>query len=162
MKVVSNTSPLINLSRIGRLDLLKSLFGELWIPRAVWQEVVVQGEGMMGAAWVRDASWIRTFDIQNQPLSLALQQQLDSGESEAIALALETHADVLLMDERLGRETAQHLGIRCVGLMGILLATKRQGIIDAGRPLLEALRNTAGFRIGPALYQQVLHDLGES
>jgi predicted nucleic acid-binding protein len=78
----------------------------------------------------------------------ALQQELAAGEAEAIALALEIGADFLLMDEHLGRETAAHLGLRCVGLVGVLIAAKRNGLIQAIKPHLDTLRNIAGFRIG--------------
>jgi hypothetical protein len=90
-----------------------------------------------------------------------LRQDLDAGEAEAIALAVEIEADWLLMDERLGRETARHFGRRCVGLVGILHSAKQHGYLEALRPLLDQLRDVAGFRISPALYMQVLHDADE-
>jgi predicted nucleic acid-binding protein len=74
---------------------------------------------------------------------------------------VEIKADLLLMDERLGRETAQHLGLQCMGLIGILVTAKRRGLIDRVKPHLDLLRNIAGFRISNALYAQVLHDVGE-
>ena len=162
MKVVSDTSPLINLARIGRVALLKTLFGDLLIPGAVWDEIVVKGEGQAGADLVRSASWIETVAVQNTALALALEQELDPGESEAIALALEAGADILLMDERLGRETAHHLGIRCVGLIGVLVAAKRRGLIDRVKPELDALRDNAGFWVHDRLYHEILRDLGET
>lgn len=162
MKVVSNTSPLINLSRIGQLDLLYRLHNELIIPQAVWNEIVVQGAGQVGAHEVQSAPWIKTQNVANIPLVRTLQRELDAGEAEAIALALELHADVLIMDERLGRRTAQYLGLRCTGLIGILIAAKRQGHIPAIRPQLEALRGSGQFRISESLYDQVLRDEGET
>jgi predicted nucleic acid-binding protein len=90
-----------------------------------------------------------------------LQQELGAGEAEAIALATEIKADLLLMDERLGRETAHHLGLRCIGLIGILIEARRKGFITAVKPHLDALRNMAGFRIKPELYLRVLQDEGE-
>jgi len=65
------------------------------------------------------------------------------------------------MDERLGRETAQYFGLRYVGLVGILSAAKQRGDLKALRPLLDRLRDVAGFRVSSALYQQVLRDAGE-
>lgn len=117
MIVVSNSSPLINLARIGILDLLTQLYGELTIPEAVWLEVVIHGAGLPGADEVKNAAWIKKKAVSNTQLVAALQQELDAGEAEAVALALEAGADALLMDERLGRETARHLGVRCIGLI---------------------------------------------
>jgi len=66
------------------------------------------------------------------------------------------------MDERLGRETARHLGLRCIGLIGVLIEAKHKGLIHAVKPYLDALRDIAGFRISDALYRRVLQDEGES
>lgn len=68
MKVVSNASPLINLARIGRLDLLPRIFGYLFIPEAVWQEVVVEGQGQPGAEEIRLANWIERKNVTNYHL----------------------------------------------------------------------------------------------
>ena len=161
MKVVCNASPLINLARIGQLALLPRLFGRLLLPQAVWQEVVEDGRGQPGAEEIRRAVWIERATVSNQPLVHSLRQDLDAGEAEAIALAIEIQADWLLMDERLGRETAQYFGLRYVGLVGILSAAKQRGDLKALRPLLDRLRDVAGFRVSSALYQQVLRDAGE-
>lgn len=161
MSVVSNASPLINLARIGRLDLLRELYGEVCIPNAVWQEVVVDGAGLPGAELVARARWIKRRKAKNAMLVRALRQDLDAGEAEAIVLAGELKAELLLMDESLGRETARHLGLQFIGIVGILLEAKHTGHIEAIKPLLDALRETAGFRIQQALYVRVLQDTGE-
>jgi predicted nucleic acid-binding protein len=161
VNVVSDASPLINLARIGELDLLHRLYGALLIPDAVWREVVIKGAGQPGAEEVRAASWIKTRDVVNEHLVRALRQDLDAGEAEAIALALEVDADLLLMDERLGRETAQHLGVPYMGLIGVLIGAKRNGLIRAVRSRLAMLRDEANFRVSDALYARVLQDEGE-
>ena len=119
MKVVSDASPLVNLGRIGRLSLLQRLYGKLIITKAVWQEVVVDGAGQPGAVDVKRADWIKIQTVANKPLVQSFRQSLDAGEAEAIALALETDADLLLMDERLGREVAQYFGVRYTGLASL-------------------------------------------
>lgn len=83
MIVVSNASPLINLARIGQIGLLRELYGELWIPEAVWREVVEEGRGQAGAEEVGQGGWIVTQLVTNQLLVEALQQELDAGEAEA-------------------------------------------------------------------------------
>jgi predicted nucleic acid-binding protein len=158
VSIVSNASPLINLARIGKLNLLRKLYGELVIPEAVWREVVVEGSGQPGADEIETADWIKTRQVTNRELVRALQQELDAGEAEAIALALEIGAELLLMDEHLGRETARHLGLRYVGLVGMVIEAKHKGLIDAVKPHLDALRIVAGFRVSDALYKRVLRD----
>lgn len=161
MKVVSNASPLVNLARIGQLSLLHHLFGEVLVPEAVWEEVVVRGRNQPGAEEIGAATWIERASVANRQLVHALRQDLDSGEAEAIALAVEIDADLLLMDERLGRKTAAHFGLRYVGLVGILSEAKQRGLVRELRHLLDQLRNMAGFWLSSALYQQVLCDAGE-
>jgi predicted nucleic acid-binding protein len=160
--IVSNASPLINLARINKLDVLRQLYGELLVPEAVWQEVVVKGAGQSGAEQVETAAWIQRAQVTNRALVQGLSQDLDAGEAESIALALEVKAQLLLMDERLGRETARHLGLRYLGLIGVLIEAKRRGLIDRVEPMLVALRVQAGFRISDELYERVLYDEGET
>ncbi|MBN1955160.1 MAG: DUF3368 domain-containing protein [Anaerolineae bacterium] len=162
MNIVSNASPLINLSRIDQLTLLQRLYGELLIPDAVWQEVVVEGIGQPGAKQVEDADWIHVRTAANRPLIRALERDLDAGEAEAIALASEVGAGFLLIDERLGREAALHLGVTCIGLIGVLVDAKRRGLVDQIKPMLDALRDIAGFWISESLYRRILLDERES
>lgn len=89
-----------------------------------------------------------------------LQQELDAGESEAIAISLEIDAELLLMDERIGRETADYLGLHYIGLIGVLIEAKHKKLISRIKPYLDALRK-AGFRISNELYARVLQDEGE-
>ena len=139
MIVVSNASPLISLARIGKLDILRELYGEFTIPEAVWDETVVEGRDQPGANEIKSANWIIRKAVVNKQLAQALKQELDEGESEAIALAVEEGADLLLMDERIGRESASHLGLRYTGLVGVLIEAKSKSLIPAVEPLLNAL-----------------------
>lgn len=161
MSIVSNASPLINLTRIGKLSVLQELYGELIIPGAVWQEIVVEGAGQPGADEVKAVDWIKQRAVTNRQLTQALKQELDAGEAEAIALALEIGADLLLMDEHLGREVARHLGLRYTGLIGVLIEAKRKGFITSVKPCLDQLRDIAGFRLSEVLYVRVLQDQEE-
>ena len=161
MSVVSNASPLISTARIGKLDLLHQLYGEVFIPEAVWHEVVVKGAGEPGADEVKAATWIKIQSVTNTTLVHALRQELDAGEAEAIVLTMEMQAELLLMDERVGREVARHLGLRYTGLIGVLVEAKHKGVLSAVKHLLDALRDIAGFRIRDTLYERVLQDEGE-
>lgn len=161
MIVVSDTSILINLVRFGELALLQKLYGEVHVPTAVWHEVVEKGRSKPGAADVEKAPWITVGIVSNQEFVKALRQDLDAGESEAIALALELQADLLLMDERLGRATAQYFGLKYIGLLGVLTLAKKKSLIPEIRSLMDRLRDEAGFYISEALYRRVLKDANE-
>lgn len=138
------------------LQLLYRLYGELLIPEAVWQEVVSKGVGHPGVDEIKSAAWIKMAAVSNNELVLALQRDLDPGESEAIVLALEKKAELLLMDERLGREAAHYFGIRCMGILGILTEAKHKREIEAIKPVIEMLRDQASYRISDELFQKVL------
>ncbi|MCZ7669537.1 MAG: DUF3368 domain-containing protein [Chloroflexi bacterium] len=87
----------------------------------------------------------------------SLRQTLDGGEAQGIALALELGADLLLIDGRLGRMTAKYFNIEIIGLLGILIQAKQEGLIEKVKPLVDQLRFEIGFRISSQLYQEVLH-----
>jgi uncharacterized protein len=160
--IVSDSSALINLARIGKLTILRDLYGEVYIPEAVWQEAVERGKGQVGASEIASAAWIKSQGVKNKELVTALRQELDPGEAEAISLALETKAELLLMDERLGRDTARHLGLHFTGLIGVFVEAKRKGFIPSIKGELDALRDIAGFRIADSLYWRILNDEKEA
>ena len=158
MSIVSDASPIISLAWIGQLHLLHRLFGEIVVPQAVWYEIVVKGADKPGMAEVKNAKWITKKTVNTKPLALILQHELDPGESEAIALALEENAKLILMDERLGRKFAQHLGLKFTGVVGILIACKHKKLIGEVKLFLDQLRDVAGFHISDALYSKILRE----
>lgn len=162
MIVVADASVLIGLSSIGYLHLIQEQFsGTVLIPPAVWKEVVEQGGDRPGSHQVSKADWINVHDLKNQDISTILKMELDEGESEAIALADELKADVVLLDEKDARRIAKQLGLRVLGTIGILVWGKRVGKINNLRQVLDMLKNRAMFRISHTLYQQALKLVGE-
>lgn len=161
MIVVSNSTPLISLAQIDRLDLLKEMFGKVYIPQGVYEEVVVEGEGKAGAKKVSEASWIQVVQAQDELSIGVLSDELDKGESETIVLAKELEADWALMDERLARRKLDALGINKIGTLGILLKAKEAGMIEAVRPEVDRLV-TRGFRLSENVYREVLQIADES
>src|SRR5690348_1227351 len=99
MSVVSNSSPLIALATIDSLDLLQALYGEIHIPEEVFTEVVIRGAGRPGASEVAGAGWIVRHAVVNRlVVAQLLESGIDAGESEAIALATEVSARLLILD----------------------------------------------------------------
>ncbi|MFQ3618759.1 MAG: DUF3368 domain-containing protein [Cyanobacteriota bacterium] len=162
MIVVSNTSPIFYLSTIGHLDLLRQLYDEIVIPTTVFNEITNVSNTDASARVVPTLSWIKTQSATDQELVNTLRAELDPGEAEAIALAVELNADRLLMDERLGRAAAMRAGLQVTGVLGILIAAKRNHLIQEVKPLLDALIGQVGFWIDARLYAEVLQAVGES
>ena len=156
MIVVSNTSPLVNLAAVGQLDLLQRLYDKVVIPQSVHDEIVIAGAGQLGAIEVATFDWIETRQVADRNLVASLQLELDDGEAEAIALAVELKADLILLDERKGRVIAARLGLRFIGLLGMLVEAKHRGLISAVRPIMNDLIGKAGFWIGQELYDYIL------
>lgn len=159
--VVSDTTAIMRLSKIDALPLLRSLYSEILIPQAVYDELTKTGKTQPGALQVMNASWIKVIQIKNPLIVVKLRSHLDLGESEAIALALETNADVLIIDEVLGREMAKTLVNKIIGIVGILLEAKRVGLIKEVGPYLNKLKET-GFWISDKLLRHALNEAGES
>jgi predicted nucleic acid-binding protein len=161
MIVVSDSSPLISLAAIGRLELFHDSYGTIIIPRVLFEEVASQDLRLPGAMEVQTFDWITCEDVVDARLVTALQGKLDRGEAEAIALAVELRADLLLMDERLGRIEAARFGLRFVGILGALIEAKAKHYVPEIKPILDELKTIAGFRVSDALYARVLHEAGE-
>ena len=160
MNVVADSSVLIALSTLGELELLKDLFGEVFIPKAVWREVVEEGMGQIGAEEVRAArKWLKVKETKQESLKMVLNTFLDEGEAEAIALALEFDVLVLL-DEKDARKFAELTGIKVLGTVGILILAKRQNIVKSLRKKLEELE-MAGFRLSSEIHEKALESVGE-
>ncbi|HEY2292254.1 MAG TPA: DUF3368 domain-containing protein [Thermoanaerobaculia bacterium] len=162
MIVVSDAGPLIHLSLVSSLGLLREIYGQVLIPELVYDEVVKKGEGMAGSAEVAEADWIEvTSHSPDSDLFRLLRTHLDSGEASAICLAVERKAQWFLSDDRPARLAAEALGFQVKGTVGILAMAKQRGLISAVSPLLRHLQD-CGVWLAEELVAKVLQDLGES
>jgi predicted nucleic acid-binding protein len=147
MSTVSNATPLVALSRVGRLELLRDLYVEILIPRAVHEELVVRGQGQAGADSIRSlVAGLRAAG-------------LGVGEAEALALSRET-SSTCLTDDQAGIEAARRLGVPIQRTLRVLLNAKNQGLVAHVIPILEALRKSS-FWIDDATYERVRKLAGE-
>jgi predicted nucleic acid-binding protein len=161
MLVVSDTSPVSTLFAIGKLGLLRDLFGVVVIPSMVLAELSRLKEFGYDISEIEEAPWLIVQTAQDTTAVKNLSNQLDPGESEAIVLAQELRADFLLIDERKGRKVASTLGFKTVGVLGILLEAKKQKLVFEVAPLLDEIQNVAGFYLGESLRREVLLLAGE-
>ena len=153
MTTVSNSTPLIALSKIGKIELLHEYFGHIYIPKAVYEEVVVNGGILYGAEEVAKADWIIVEDVGNTLAVESLSMYLDAGESEAIVLAKEKNG-LLIIDDGDGRKAATNMNIDITGTVGVLLKAGMDGKIDLRKSLDEL--NACGFRLSEKVRDFVL------
>lgn len=150
--VVADTSPLNYLVQIDCQDLLSTLYQRILIPTAVLQELTHAQTPAVVRAWLNSGpEWLEVRKVL-LPSDPAL-SGLDAGEREAIQLAQEEQADLLLMDERLGVKLAQRQGLEVTGTLGVLLQAARYGLIDIDQAL-HRLQAT-DFRYTPQLLEQI-------
>lgn len=150
MIVVSDTSPLNYLILTGYVHLLEALYGRVVIPRAVWDELHKPGAPALLRQWIEALpAWVEVREASGPDASL----NLDPGELEAITLALELQADLVLLDERRGRREAAGRGLTVTGTLGVLDAAARRGLIELSDALTR-LRQTS-FRAQPNLLREL-------
>lgn len=158
MLIISDTSPITNLIQINQLELLEKLFDEVVIPNAVFQELAVYEKQ---AKLLLNCNWIVVKTVKNITKVQELTEILDLGEAEAIVLAKECKADLLIIDERHGRYVAKENDLEIIGLLGILVRAKQEGLLLNLKPHLDKLVNEIGFRVSKKLYQLILKSVNE-
>lgn len=152
-KVVSNTTPLISLLKINHLTLLRDLYSEIYIPKEVYTELE-KGKSKEYYKDLSEIDWIKIREI-NDKKSLSYFLDLDKGEAETIILANEINADLVIIDEILGRFHAKNSNLKVTGTLGILLKAKNTGYIKKIKPLLSELKNK-GIWLNERLIREVL------
>jgi predicted nucleic acid-binding protein len=162
MIVVSDTTPLISLLKIDRLDLLEKLFGQVLIPKTVFNELTDDVRFKEEAEQIKSSEYIKIKSVVNHESVGILKKNtgLDQGESEAIILTDEVRADILLMDEAKGRVISMQRGIKIMGTIGILIAAYENDIITANEAMkcIDGLQK-ANRHIGERHYRRLLERL---
>lgn len=160
-KVVVNTTPLIALSHVGQLDILKKLYGEIIIPKAVYRELSVKTESTCKKAVDRSLEWIRVENIKNQMAKTMYKTQLHDGEVEVMILSKEIAADVVIIDDSNAKKHAKYLGLPVTGTLGVLIKAKREGLINELKPILYQMTEN-GIYISQSLIELCLKQVGEA
>jgi len=151
--VVSDTTAITSLSKIGRAEILSRLFRQIVIPNAVRDELLKYHPSL--------PAFLEVKALQDTGQLVPLLRDLEAGEAEAILLALELRADALLIDDRRGRRIAEERGVRCMGLAGALLLAKKRGIVPLVREILDELEKGARFYLKAEIKVRVLESAGE-
>ena len=152
--VIADTSPLLNLALIDRLDLLRSQFSSLSVPETVRAELLAGDAGTERLESLLESEFVSIATPQRDDLVRELRTELDAGEAAAIALAIERDADLVLIDERDGRQVARRHDLSVTGVVGIPLRGARRGEVSI-EPALDELRD-AGFWISDDLYRRAI------
>jgi predicted nucleic acid-binding protein len=157
---VVDTSPLIFLSKLQHLDLLRASADEIFAPPSVLSEVRQQADSASQEIEEASTRWLKIEPLENREVVEILSAALDLGEAEAIALAQHLKADRIVMDDLDGRRFARRLGLPVVGTLGLVLAARLRGEIPSLRHEVDRLLE-AGFRVAPALLEDALRAAGE-
>jgi len=158
-RVIVNSTPLIVLCNIGKLEILKELYKEIVIPQAVYEEVTVKRDS--ACRQIISADWIHVEQIKDQSDKKMYKAKLHAGEVEVMILAQEgERADLVVIDDNAAKKTAKYLGLAVTGTVGILLKAKKSGIIKEIRPVLETMK-AEGFYISESVEQMILGQADE-
>jgi len=159
-KMICNTGPLIALSMIDRIDILRHLFKLIVVPEAVHKEILEGGITNAGLANYRKIKWIKVITLSS-PADLLLESSLDSGEAAVIELARELNANFVLIDERKARKIARTVyGLHVIGSARVLVEAKRRGLLRNVGAALQAMRD-GGYWIGDSIVDVALKKAGE-
>jgi predicted nucleic acid-binding protein len=137
--VVADTSPLLNVALIGRLDLLREQFDGVTAPEQVWDELAAGDDGLDDLRALRDEGFLELVPVEESSLFVELRRELDRGEAAALAYAIDADADLVLLDERDARRVARRHDRSVTGVIGVLLRAAERDRIDL-RDALDRLR----------------------
>ena len=158
--IISNSTPIILLHKIGQLDLLQKLYGKIYIADAVYKEVIIDGANMAGQDFIKQNKWIEIINIEDINAKKMFITSLHDGEVETIILAMEMNADLCVLDDLLARKHAKNFGLQITGTLGILIEAKNKSYVKEVKPILEKLKEI-GMYIDSELYSTILLNANE-
>ena len=161
MIVISDSTILIGLVKIGKLDLLKEIFFKVYIPEEVFKEVVERGKEKPGSKVIKEAAWIEPKPVKDKMQVAFLLGSLEKGEAEVLVLGRELETDLILLDEENARKSAVIAGFEIMGLLGLFILAKNLGLIHEVRPLVDKLM-IKKFRISDKIIEKTLKKAGEA
>ena len=160
-KVIVNSTPILALGNIGKLDILRQLYGTIYIADAVYKEVTATDDKASAALRLSE-NWIKVLNIDNPQDYAMYRAKLHAGEVETMILAQQDSfgADLVILDDLAARKTAKYLGLTVAGTIGVLIKAKQEGIVPEVRPLLDKMIAN-GFYISEKTMNMVLSKIGE-
>lgn len=159
-RIIVNSTPLIVLSNINQLGLLKNLYSEIFIPQAVFDEVTAKKDSACQEI-KNHSDWIHICKIKDESQKRMYQAKLHAGEVEVMILAQESPAaDLVILDDNAAKKTAKFLGLKVTGTLGVILKAKKENYIKEVIPLLSRLIEN-GFYISPEVFNLVKSEAGE-
>ena len=154
MSVVSDTTAITTLLKAGQARLLQELFERVFVPQAVWDELKDFHRDVPGFVELRPA--------RNPDQRLSGTETLGRGEAEALLLAKELNARLLVTDDRKARVAVKRLNVPCIGLVGVVIQAKRLGKISSVRDLLEIIEAKGGLYLSDAVIAEALRLANEN
>ena len=138
-KVIVNSTPIISLCHVRKLHLLKDLYGKIFIPEAVFNEIHAKKDSIAKEELDKSLDWIHVCKIKNEMAKFFYKSQLHDGEVEVMILGKEETAALLILDDKNAKKHAKYLGFNVTGTLGVLLKAKREGYIDVIKPLIDEM-----------------------
>lgn len=160
-KVIVNSTPLIALCHVDSLDILKKIYGEITIPKAVYNEISVKKDSVCKIQVDSSLDWIHVEKIQNEMAKEMFKTQLHEGEVEVMILAKEKEADVVVIDDMNAKKHAKYLKLPVTGTLGVLMKAKKEGYIEKLKPILDGMVQN-NIYLSPKLIDRCLREVGEN
>ncbi|MCW5909182.1 MAG: hypothetical protein KIS94_15055 [Chitinophagales bacterium] len=159
MIIVSDTSPISALLKCNQIHLLHSLYSTIIIPTKVFDELLVLEKAGVNVRGDLKKSWVKILAPKDEIRVKSFYNLVDEGEAEAIVLALELHAELLLMDDLAGRELAKENGLATKGLLGILVEAEKKKLLPDAKRLADELRDNGIIWVSERVYEVFLNAL---